>query len=136
MTPGKEETSSFAVGTALVQAPLDQTSERPHIDENILQMILSYVGENHYLYLGSVNRTFQKIYTSLFPKKETYIIASSNEMLQYCWDAFESFLTDSPYYEDDKTRLRNGLWESAIRYGKLETLQYFLDVILQSPPAQ
>jgi hypothetical protein len=109
----------------------------PIDDKYTLSHILSFVGENSYLFVGSVNRTFEKVYTTLFPEKETRPIAPSLAMLQFCWDAITH---DGHRYGDKYSHYidfaRQDLWYSAVEYGNTAVVKYFLDVILLSPLAQ
>ena len=163
-TENRTEISTIAItrtqpeSLPVTAAPLSQSqrhsSEGPLDDENLLQSIFSLVGKNQYFFIGSVNRKFRKAYTSLFRKKVTYPNASSIEILNFCWKDIESHESYADQYEDTRIDLfdfmmwcnkygedhlmsrRNALWDSAIQYGKMDVIHYFLDVLLRTPAAQ
>jgi hypothetical protein len=85
----------------------------PIVDDDLLRHICSYVGDGQYLFIGSVNRVFEKSYTSLFPKKWTYIQASTVERAKFYWQNIEA--------SDDKHRQM--LWHSAARYGNIDVFR-------------
>jgi hypothetical protein len=133
----------------------------PIEDEDLLRIIFLYVGKRQYFLVGSVKKSFHKVYVSLFPETETYPNGSSIAMLNFCWKEFEhpktccrwkctddektiqSYNPTEQYryshrhhIEVWKTRNRNILWDSAIRCGQVDVVQYFLKVLLYSPEAQ
>ena len=140
-TQDKKKTASVAVGTPPESVTVAPSSEVGHLqgqlfeDENILKIFFSYVGPEQYLFISRVNRTFHKVYTSLFPTKETRLNASSIDVLQFCWDNIE-FLTPNSYIVERKTNLRDELWDCCIQCGKIDVVKYFLEVLLLTPSAQ
>lgn len=82
-------------------------------DENLLRIILSFVGNFQYRWIGSVNRTFNKVYVELFPWKYTYYSAMTLGHAKTCFQ--ESYK-------------RQTLYEQAAKYGNITVLEYLHSV--------
>jgi hypothetical protein len=77
----------------------------------IIQHILSFIGDQQYRYIASVNRTFHNAYCTLFPNKETHCDASTMELMMYS------------YYETPHSQ-RSYLCKSAAIHGNITALEY------------
>jgi hypothetical protein len=47
--------------------------------------VLSYVGDDQFRFVASVNRSFYSAYTSLYPKKQTVFNVSAIELVKLCY---------------------------------------------------
>ena len=126
-----EQTTGIS-GTAVRPTPsLGYTEHHSPIeDDRFLQIIFSFVGDFQYLFIGSVNRTFEKSYTSLFPLKATHFNASTIEHTKFCWDNIAACQKND---DEKKDKQRRKLWHSAARYGKIDVVKFLLEKL---PPAQ
>ena len=123
-----EQTTTDISGTA-VQHTKPSTGKFPFDeDDSLLKNILSYVGDFQFLFIGSVNPTFEKSYASLFPTKSTYINASTIEHAMFCWNNIDGSIKDD---DETKRKQRRRLWHSAIRYGKIDVVKHLFH---QLPP--
>jgi hypothetical protein len=99
--------------------PTSNTEDFPITDDLLLQNILSFVGEYHYRFVGSVNRHFQQLYTSLYPEKTTKFNASTMELAKLCREDIDA----------DKMNIYGHirlLWYSAVQHGKIDVVKYLL----------
>ena len=95
----------------LVQSPFD------NVPVDMLEHILSFVGQGYYLSIAKVNRSFNETYTKLF-RKRTYLTASSEEYARFCWNEL-----------DPGSNQEHGtLCMTAAYFGNLPALQYLRSV--------
>jgi hypothetical protein len=90
----------------------------PVTDDYLLLNIFSYVGDFQYLFIGSVNKSFEKAYATQFPNKSTSFNASTLERANLCLD---SITKDNGETKDKRLR---ELWQSAARYGNIDVVNY------------
>jgi hypothetical protein len=118
----------------------------PLQDSNILQNIISFVGQNQYRFVAAVNRDFQAVYLQLFPdNKHTYYNASSVGHATLCYndlaESNEVRLPRPDFTRTERRRFRRAvskqknnifkqgkLMTSAAKYGNLSALQYLRSV--------
>ena len=105
-------------------SPISHTEDFPITDDLLLQNILSFVGEYHYRFVGSVNRHFQTSYVSLYPEKTTKFNASTMKLAKLCREDIDARKTANDKIKKEHLRL---LWHSAAQYGKIDVVKYLYE---------
>jgi hypothetical protein len=89
----------------------------PFYNLDILQHIISFVGQNQYRFVAIINPSFKKVYLQLFPEnRETYCNASTIEHAKICFEESGDYINERK------------LCESAAKHGNLPVLQYLRSV--------
>jgi hypothetical protein len=123
-------TSTGESSVSSLSSSLSSSRTSPLAIDHVLHMILAYVGDFQYLFVGSVNRSFETTYSSLYPSKSTYYNASTIGHAKFCWDHITACTENDNETKDDQ---RHEVWCSAARYGQIDVVQYLLE---QLPPPQ
>jgi hypothetical protein len=87
--------------------------EQVFTNVDIVQNIVSFIGEYQYLFVASINTTFRQVYIKLYPnKKVTYFNGLTMKHLKLCYNNKLSF------------HQRHALIQSVARHGNIEGLRY------------
>jgi hypothetical protein len=123
MKSGKSSITSTVITAA---AKMLKLSRRPPPlpngildDDNILRDILSYVGEDQYRFVATVNRNFRNTYVSLYPDKTTFLNVSTMGHATICCQE----ICDREYSHCEE-RYRFILCKNATKMGDLSILKF------------
>jgi hypothetical protein len=99
------------------------TPNAPLDNLDVLQQVLSFVGQDQYLFTALTNKSFKTAYLEIFPEnKRTCLNASTEECAKFCWAGIGTGTTNSIHTDIHSTQ--TALCTSAASHGSLPALQY------------
>jgi hypothetical protein len=135
--------------SSIVLSPPQEQQQQQHVvviemtlyNEELLQHIFSFVGDKQYRFIASVNHTFYKAYTALYPKRITYCNASTMEHMLLCYNEpttkhHKLLLCESAAYHNNIQALlflkENGCILRVLIWEKLEAVvkNGYIDVLI------